>query len=90
MHAIGPDALRQFWIGSDQQDQAARAANTAQSSRDVRPIGCAEMAIHHGRTAQQALGDIDRIGRSGRIGEEKQRWNGRSASVAVEPARKRG
>lgn len=90
MHAIGANALRQFWICGDQQNQRARTANAPEPPRDIHAIGRAKMAINHGRATRQAFGDLNRIGRSGWIAQEIQRRNGRSAGVAVEPARERG
>jgi hypothetical protein len=90
MHAIRSNAVRQFWIGGDEQSQAPRPANRSKPAPDAGSITRAEMAINNGRAARQAPRDPDWIGRAFGISQEKQRWRARFAGLAVEAARERG
>ena len=89
MHADRADAARESSIGRDQQKQAARMADGGELARDAGAIIRAKMPINDGRSARQALGDRDGIGRSQRVGEEIQRRNAGCADLAVEPPRLR-
>ncbi|QGZ97046.1 hypothetical protein DSM104635_03911 [Terricaulis silvestris] len=86
----GADAACQFGIRRDQQNERPGPANRGELARDVRTVGCTEMAINHGCAARQPLGGGHWIGRALWIGQEKQCWNRRAARGAVEPARQRG
>jgi hypothetical protein len=87
MHASRADALRKIRIGRDQQGQAARTANVSQAACCPRTIGSAEMAIHNGSAARQALRGGERIGRALGIGEKEEGGQGRRARVSIEAAR---
>jgi len=89
MHASRAHAARKSAVGRDQQNHAARTADGGKLARDSGAIIGAKMPINDGRTARQAFGGRDGIGRSQRVGEEIQRRNAARACLAVEPLRLR-
>ena len=89
MQAVGPDRLGQHGIGPGQQNQTLLVRNRPQSTALVGRPGRAEGAKHHARPGRQAAGHGLGISHPGRIGEEKQVWQGNPPRQPWREARRR-
>lgn len=90
MHACGADSRCEVRVSGNQQQETTPARGCRQGSRHTTTISGAEMPEDDTRPTRQSLRDLDRIRRTHRVGEEKQRRNRRRPGVAIEPRCLRG
>ena len=76
MRAIRTDPSGKRWVGRDEQDEAALAADAREPCACGEPIPRAEMAIDHAPAPRQARGDCSGIRRARRIGHEPRSGKG--------------
>jgi hypothetical protein len=87
VNPVGPDLPRKKRVASDEQDEPSPATDFCELSCDAKTIGGAEVTKHEGCPAGEVRGRCAGVGRSLRVGEEKQRRQGGTAGGAVEPPR---